>query len=342
MRFFVPSFFCPRGAEERSVPCASCERFTHEETKFRGVGESGILTCAAVKQPRPEHRERRRLNQVGNNYKFFLSMKRSYVKIAIVACSACLVMASCGGTKQVAQAPQQRLAQPQDDGADAEIARLEREAKLEEAKARLDAAKRQRQAEERRAAQLDALEESLEDGSQMILVPCQDEALDKIGEWMGGLGIGEHLTNQRVALENATQAASANLGQKFMGVVKNITKSYGSQTDTPNGKQASQADFERGLQIATKKVVDEYSNTICQKQMKIKLGSYKVYVASRIPIGTYKEKVAHELDVMKVKYDRNLLFKSMDDELDKEAEADEKKREQIARQMQHNRAQGVE
>jgi hypothetical protein len=248
-------------------------------------------------------------------------------------------MAGCGGAKQVAQAPQQSAPAAQVNETDAEIARMEREAKLEEAKAKLDAAKRQREAERRRAEQLEAMEEALEEGSQLMLTPCGDESLDKIGEYMGGLGIGEHPTNERIALENATAAAAANLGQKFMGVVKNITESYGGQTDTPDGRQANQGDFERGLQIATEKVLDEYNSIICRKVMKTKRGTYKTYAASRIPIGTYKEKVAHELDVMKVKYDKSKLFSRMDAEINKKAASDEKKREDMARQMQQGQTE---
>jgi hypothetical protein len=283
-------------------------------------------------------------NQVGNNLqKTFFTMKKNYMKIAaMTACVACMMTAGCGGTKPVAQQQSYPAPSAQVSEEDAEIARLEREAKLEEAKAKFDAAKRKRQAEERRAQNLDAMEETIEDGARMILVPCQDEALDKIGEWMGGLGIGEHLTNQRVALENATQAAAANLSQKFIGVVKNITESYGGETETPKGQRASQADFERGLQIATEKVLDEYNNTVCQKQMKTKRGGYKTYVASRIPIGTYKEQVAKELDVMKVKYDKKKLYERMDASLSKQAASDEKKREQVARQMQQEQAQEEE
>jgi hypothetical protein len=271
-------------------------------------------------------------------------MKKNYMKVAVITvCVAGMMMASCGGTKQVAQSTSASTsATSKDDDVDAEIARMEREAKLEEAKAKLDAAKRKRQAEERRAQNLDAMEENIEDGAQMILVPCQDDALDKIGEWLGGLGIGEHLTNQRVALENATQAAAANLSQKFLGIVKNIIESYGGETDTPSGQQASQANFERGVQVATEKVLNEYSNTICQKQMRTKRGSYKIYVATRIPVGDYKNQVAKELDVMKVKYDKQKLFERMDSALSRQAAADEQKREQMARQMQQAQTQGEE
>jgi hypothetical protein len=255
-------------------------------------------------------------------------MKKNYMKIVVVACAACMVMAGCGGTKPVAQAPQQSV-RPQADEADAEIARLEREAKLEEAKAKLDAAKRQRESEKRRAEQLEAMEETLEAGSRMTLVPCQDEALDKIGEYMGGLGTGEHLVDEQEARAEATAAAIANLAQKFVGVVENILEDYGSKTNTPDGNQARQGDLARGVRVATRKALDKYSNTVCQKQMKTKRGSHKVYVATRIPVDTYKEEVSKELDVLKVKYDKKKLFESMDAQLSRQAAVDEQKREQL-------------
>jgi hypothetical protein len=120
-------------------------------------------------------------------------------------------MAGCGGAKQVAQAPQQSAPAAQVDEMDAEIAHMERESKLKETKAKLDAAKRQREAE-RRSWRLWG--ESIEEGSQLMLTLCGDESMDKIGQWMGALGIGEHVSNERVVLENATAAAV--LGQKFV------------------------------------------------------------------------------------------------------------------------------
>ncbi|GHT48637.1 hypothetical protein AGMMS49982_00290 [Bacteroidia bacterium] len=256
---------------------------------------------------------------------------------AATAAFAGVMMTGCGSSKVVAQVPvpqQSAPPVPQVTTEDDEVARIEKEARLEEARAKLDAAKRKRQREERIADKVAALEENIEDGAQMILVPCQDEALDKIGEWMGGMGIGEHLVDQQEAVAEATTAAIANLSQKFVGVVKNILQDYGNKTNTPDGNQARQSDLSRGVQVATEKVVDKYSSTVCQKQMKTKRGAYKVYVATRIPIGTYKDEVSKELDVMKVKYDKAKLFESMDAQLAKQAAVDEQKREQLQQLQQ--------
>jgi hypothetical protein len=255
-------------------------------------------------------------------------MKKNYLKITVMMCAAAVIMAGCGGSKQVAQGTAQMSAEDQ------EIARMEREAKLEEAKAKFDAAKRKRQEEERRAQQLAAMEETFEDGAQMQLVPCQDEAMDKEGEWMGGLGTGEHITDEQEARAEATTAAIANLTQKFVGVVENIIEDYGNKTNTSDGNQARQGDLSRGVRVTTQKVLSKYSNTVCQKQMKTKRGSYKVYVATRISIGTYKDEVSKELDIMKVKYDKQKLFESMDAQLSKQAAVDEQKRERLKQLQQ--------
>lgn len=255
-------------------------------------------------------------------------MKKSYLKIAVAVCATAVLMSGCGSSKPVAQQGGRAPLTEED----AEIARLERETKLEEAKAKYDAAKRNREAEERRAQQLAAQEEVFEDGAQMVLVPCQDEGMDKIGEYMGGLGTGEHLVDEQEARAEATTAAIANLAQKFMGVVENIIEDYGNKTNTPDANQARQGDLARGVRIVTRKVLDKYSSTVCQKQLKTKRGAYKVYVATRIPIDTYKQEVSRELDILKVKYDKKKLFESMDEQLARQAAVENQRREQVGQE----------
>jgi hypothetical protein len=236
-------------------------------------------------------------------------MKINYLKVAVIGAMAGTMMVSCGSSKQVAQAP---------ETTSNKVKQMEEEAALLEAQANLNATKRRIKAEEERAKQIDAMEDKWEDGAVGVLTPCEDDASNKPGEWMGGFGIGEDLTDQQAARAEAKRAARVDIGQNFIGVIKNFTRDYGSKTNTSDGKQSRQADLEGAVEIATEKVLDKYSYPVCTKTTKTKRGSYKIYMAIRVPVDVYKDNMAKELDVMKVKYDKQKLFEAMDAALDKQ------------------------
>jgi hypothetical protein len=256
---------------------------------------------------------------------------------ALMACTiAITMMPSCGSSRSAVSSSSNASGR---NDQDEEIANLQRQAKLEEARADLDAAKRRRAAEERRSMQMDAMEETIEEGAQMQLVPCQDDALDRIGQWMGGLGIGEDSKDQQAALKEASDAAHGNMEDKFRGTINNILVDYRSKTNTPSGDQSREAKLEAALRTVGSHVLNKYANVVCQKLMRTKRGTYRYYVATRIPTGTFEQEVAKELDVLKVDYNKNALLKSMDEQLNKQVQSDAQQREQMVQQAAQQQAQ---
>lgn len=254
-----------------------------------------------------------------------------------MACTiAITMMPSCGSSRSAVSSSSNASGR---NDQDEEIANLQRQAKLEEARADLDAAKRRRAAEERRSMQMDAMEETIEEGAQMQLVPCQDDALDRIGQWMGGLGIGEDSKDQQAALKEASDAAHGNMEDKFRGTINNILVDYRSKTNTPSGDQSREAKLEAALRTVGSHVLNKYANVVCQKLMRTKRGTYRYYVATRIPTGTFEQEVAKELDVLKVDYNKNALLKSMDEQLNKQVQSDAQQREQMVQQAAQQQAQ---
>ncbi len=226
----------------------------------------------------------------------------------------------------------QNTAQPVDD----EVAKLEREAKIIEAQAKVDAARIKAEQARRHAEQLAAQNATLDEGTSIRLVPCEEKGFDKAGEYYAGFGVGESLNDEDMARKEARNAAMADLEGKFVGTIENILTDYNSKTHTPSDQLAREGNLENGLRSATKKVLNSYFNVVCSRSTRTKFGTIKWYVAGQIPIGTYKQNVAKELDVLKVKYNRDKLFEAMDNQLNKQAEEERQKREEVINQQQNS------
>jgi hypothetical protein len=267
-------------------------------------------------------------------------MKKNYWKMAAAAAMAGVMATSCGGSKQVAatsSSPQQQGQQQQPPAQSAhadQVKAIKEQAELEAVQFEAEQAKKQREVDaalaeakrKRDIEQADRMAGTFED--QVITIPCFKDALDKKPEeYITGFGIGEPGKNddpydQSLVYSNALVMARNSIGEKWMGFIKNISNNYYAKTTVPAGTQASQANFERGVKTGGEKAINDFNAVLCQEIVKTSRGTYRCYIASRVPMEKIKLQVAKELEVLKVRYDQEVLFKSLEGELQKQADKD--------------------
>jgi hypothetical protein len=241
-------------------------------------------------------------------------MKNSYLKIAVAAFAACVVMASCGGAKQAAQSPdnidrqiEQKKKQMELDklNAEAEIQKKQQEMRLQD----IDSEAKQREQKTRKMVA----------GEQRTIVFCMDEAFDKPGEYMGGLGVVEDRPDRSAAILDANRAAVADISTRYIGIIKNAIDSYSKDTNVPGGKKMYESQLEGGAAAIGAKVIDKYANVVCREVSQAPLGGWVGYVAVHVLLQDAKKGLADELEVRKVDYDKKKFFAKMDAELEKQA-----------------------
>ncbi len=265
-----------------------------------------------------------------------------YCSIAIAAIIAGVTLTSCGGSKQAT------TNQASSESTSDRVKRMNEEAeliaaqqKLDDAKAAADRAAKQREAD---AAVADAQRKrNIEQANkqapilevQLIKIPCFDEALDtEPDKYITGFGIGEPGVNdspfdQGLVYNNALVMARNSIGEKWMGFIKNISNNYYAKTTVPAGTQASQANFERAVRTGGEKAINDFNAVMCQNMAKTERGTYVCYLASRVPMEKIKLQVAKELEVLKVKYDQQVLFETLEGELKNQAEKDNQEVEKM-------------
>ena len=156
----------------------------------------------------------------------------------------------------------------------------------------------------------DPTQPKMANGEQVLLTFCMDEAYDKPGEYMAGLGIAEDRPDRSRAITDANRIAIADIASRYIGMLKNAV---------PSGKKMYESELEGGAQVIGTKVIDKYANVVCRKLAQSATGGYVGYVAVHVLIDDVKKGVAEELEVRKVDYDKKKFFEKMDEELAKEA-----------------------
>ena len=178
-------------------------------------------------------------------------MKSNYVKIAVMACAACMMMAGCGGAKQAAQAPStsDKVRAIQE-----EAALVKAQQELDNAKAAADRAAKQREAD---AAIADAnARKQAERSASATEQPCQlyDDA-----EWFTATGVRRikvnSLNTAPTALLRATQQQ---LRLKVKGVYKAVVRDYFDQMDADEGSYAVSHIESAGDFIIDQKINETY------------------------------------------------------------------------------------
>lgn len=156
-------------------------------------------------------------------------------------------------------------------------------------------------------------------GEQVLLTFCMDEAYDKPGEYMAGLGIAEDRPDRSRAITDANRVAIADIASRYIGMLKNAIEDYSKDVNVPSGKKMYESELEGGAQVIGTKVIDKYANVVCRKLAQSATGGYVGYVAVHVLLEDAKKGLAEELEVRKVDYDKKKFFEKIDAELEKEA-----------------------
>lgn len=156
-------------------------------------------------------------------------------------------------------------------------------------------------------------------GEQVLLTFCMDEAYDKPGEYMAGLGIAEDRPDRSRAITDANRVAIADIATRYVGMIKNAIEDYSKDVNVPSNKKMYESSLEGGAQAIGTKVIDKYANVVCRKIAQSATGGYVGYVAVHVLLDDAKKGLAEELEVRKVDYDKKKFFEKIDAELDKGA-----------------------
>ena len=156
-------------------------------------------------------------------------------------------------------------------------------------------------------------------GEQVLLTFCIDEAYDKPGEYMAGLGIAEDRPDRSRAITDANRVAIADIATRYIGMIKNAIEDYSKDVNVPSNKKMYESSLEGGAQAIGTKVIDKYANVVCRKIAQSATGGYVGYVAVHVLLDDAKKGLAEELEVRKVDYDKKKFFEKIDAELDKAA-----------------------
>jgi len=159
----------------------------------------------------------------------------------------------------------------------------------------------------------------LPNGEVELVTFCIDDAYDKPGEYMAGLGIAEDRPDRSRAIVDANRVAIADIASRYIGIIKNAIKDYSKDVNVPNNKKMYESSLEGGAAAIGTKVIEKYANAVCRKFTQSATGGYVGYVAVHVLLDDAKKGVAEELEVRKVDYDKDKFFEKMDQELAKSA-----------------------
>ena len=149
-------------------------------------------------------------------------------------------------------------------------------------------------------------------GEQVLLTFCIDEAYDKPGEYMAGLGIAEDRPDRSRAITDANRVAIADIATRYIGMIKNAIEDYSKDVNVPSNKKMYESSLEGGAQAIGTKVIDKYANVVCRKIAQSATGGYVGYVAVHVLLDDAKKGLAEELEVRKVDYDKKKFFEKID------------------------------
>lgn len=152
-------------------------------------------------------------------------------------------------------------------------------------------------------------------GEQLLITPCLEEAYDRPGEYMAGLGVVENRPDRTRAISDANRAAIADIATRYIGMIKNAIEDYSKDTNVPSGQKMYESSLEGGAKAIGSKVIDKYANVVCRQVAQSATGGYVGYVAVHVLLTDAKKGLEEELAVRKVDYDKKKFFEKMDAEL---------------------------
>lgn len=231
-------------------------------------------------------------------------MKKTLLSLAVVALA--VAFTSCGGSKQMAYqyppygyqqpAPQQAAPQQSQKAAeDDEIAALRREQEKQAILHEMEVAKKKQEQELRRLDAEAALQEKMKEGNELLVTFCIDEAMDKEGEYLAGLGISSNQNDEKDALISANRVALSDISSRFLGVVKNAVSDYSKETNTRNGNQIKESQLEGLAMSVGENAVNKHANVVCRKVVSESAGTYGCYVAVHVVIKDVVDNMLNDL-----------------------------------------------
>lgn len=231
-------------------------------------------------------------------------MKKTLLSLAVAVLTATFV--SCGGSKQMAyqypygypqqpayQQPAQQPAQQKTE--DDELAALRREQEKQAILHEMEVAKKKQEQELRRLDAEAALQEKMKEGNELLVTFCIDEAMDKEGEYMAGLGISSNQNDEKDALLSANRAALSDISSRFLGVVKNAVSDYSKETNTRTGDKIKETQLEGLAMSVGENAVNKHANVVCRKVVSEQIGTYGCYVAVHVVIKDVVDDMLNDL-----------------------------------------------
>jgi hypothetical protein len=241
-------------------------------------------------------------------------MKKYFLKMAVMAMVAGIITSSCGSVKQTSQSS---------GNIDRDIEQRKKQMELEELNNEAEIRKKQHEMRlkdvENEQAQRAQQERKMVADEQRTIVFCMDEAFDKPGEYMGGLGVVEGRPDRTQAIIGANQAAIADIASRYIGIIKNAVENYSKDVNVPSGKKMYESELEGGAGAIGQKVINKYANAVCREVSQNRTGGWVGYVAVHVLLQDANKGLADELEVRKVDYDKKKFFEKMDAELEKQA-----------------------
>ena len=158
---------------------------------------------------------------------------------------------------------------------------------------------------------------------QRIYVPCKQEAMDKRGEYMGGLGIAENQSDRGEALLMADKYAVENITKRYVGVMLNGISHYGLKTSSTYGGRSQETELQGEAWAIGSKVINKYAEQACVEFEIAPSGYYTCYVAVQVPIDKVVVESANELGLFKDNEERQIFIEYIMKELNKYAAQNE-------------------
>lgn len=155
----------------------------------------------------------------------------------------------------------------------------------------------------------------LPNGEVRLTTFCIDEAYDKPGEYMAGLGIAEGCRDREEATIKANQIAITDITTRYIGVIKNVVTRYNKDTDIPSNKKISEKKLEGISEVVGTNIIEKHANVVCREFTQDATGAYVGYLAIHVLVDDLQKGLKEELDVRKVDYDAEKLMKSHEAEL---------------------------
>ncbi|MDR1056787.1 MAG: hypothetical protein LBL90_13470 [Prevotellaceae bacterium] len=189
-------------------------------------------------------------------------MTTNILKFAAMAVFAAIIAAGCGSGKQATSSTTT-------NDIDQQIALKKKQMELDQVNAEVEIQKKRNemamQEVENEAAQKTQNTRKMLAGEQRTTIFCMEEAFDKPGEYMGGLGVVEDRPDRTRAILDANRAAIADISTRYIGMIKNAIEDYSKDVNVPSGKKMYESSLEGGAAAIGTKVIDKYANAVCRE-----------------------------------------------------------------------------